>query len=56
MNDLGDACRSLFERHRVEAFGGVFHVPDLERYPTLRLGQRLSCLGRPAPRSRPRRA
>lgn len=35
MNDLRDACGALFERHRVEAFGGVFHVPDLERYPAL---------------------
>ena len=25
----------MFERHRVEAFGGVFHVPDFDTYPAL---------------------
>jgi hypothetical protein len=25
----------MFERHRVEAFGGVFHVPDVDTYPAL---------------------
>jgi hypothetical protein len=25
----------MFERHRVEAFGGVFHVPDFDAYPAL---------------------
>jgi hypothetical protein len=25
----------MFERHRVEAFGGVFHVPDVDAYPAL---------------------
>jgi hypothetical protein len=29
------ACAALFERHRVTAFGGEFHVPDLSRYPAL---------------------
>ena len=32
---LVQACRTLFDRHRVAAFGGVFHVPDLQRYPAL---------------------
>jgi hypothetical protein len=32
---LEQACRSLFDRHRVHAFDGVFHVPDLQRYPAL---------------------
>ena len=32
---LRGACASLFERHRVEAFGGAFHVPDLDAYPAL---------------------
>jgi len=25
----------MFERHRTEAFGGVFHVPDVDTYPAL---------------------
>jgi hypothetical protein len=25
----------MFEQHRVEAFGGVFHVPDVDTYPAL---------------------
>jgi hypothetical protein len=25
----------MFDRHRVEAFGGVFHVPDFDAYPAL---------------------
>jgi hypothetical protein len=25
----------MFERHRVEAFGGVFHIPDIDVYPAL---------------------
>jgi hypothetical protein len=33
--DLARACAALFERHRVSAFGGEFHVPDLSRYPAL---------------------
>ena len=33
--DLDDACRAMFGRHRVDAFGGVFHVPDVQRYPAL---------------------
>jgi hypothetical protein len=32
---LEQACRSLFDQHRVHAFDGVFHVPDLQRYPAL---------------------
>jgi hypothetical protein len=35
MTDLEEACASMFERHRVTAFGGVFHVPDVDRYPAL---------------------
>jgi Mannosylglycerate hydrolase MGH1-like glycoside hydrolase domain len=35
VSDLRDACASMFERHRVQAFGGVFHVPDTEAYPAL---------------------
>lgn len=34
-DELEMACRSMFERHRVHAFGGIFHVPDVERYPAL---------------------
>src|SRR5258708_38669803 len=33
--DLRAACSAVFERHRVEAFGGAFHVPDVDRYPAL---------------------
>jgi hypothetical protein len=33
--DLAAASRSIFERHRIEAFGGIFHVPEVERYPAL---------------------
>jgi hypothetical protein len=32
---LRAACAAMFERHRVAAFGGLFHVPDIERYPAL---------------------
>jgi hypothetical protein len=32
---LEQACRSLFDQHRVHAFDGVFHVPDVQRYPAL---------------------
>ncbi|HXN60184.1 MAG TPA: hypothetical protein VN886_06985 [Acidimicrobiales bacterium] len=35
MTPLEQACRSLFDQHRVHAFDGVFHVPDVERYPAL---------------------
>jgi hypothetical protein len=35
MADLERACAALFERHRVSAFGGEFHVPELGRYPAL---------------------
>ena len=30
-----EGCAALFARHRVEAFGGTFHVPDVDRYPAL---------------------
>ena len=29
------SCRSMFGQHRVAAFGGVFHVPDVTTYPAL---------------------
>jgi hypothetical protein len=32
---LEDRCATLFGEHRVEAFGGTFHVPNRERYPAL---------------------
>ena len=32
---LDERCAALFREHRVEAFGGVFHVPDTESYPAL---------------------
>ncbi|MGP0029076.1 MAG: MGH1-like glycoside hydrolase domain-containing protein [Acidimicrobiales bacterium] len=32
---LKDRCSQLLRDHRVEAFGGTFHVPDRERYPAL---------------------
>ena len=32
---LPERCAALFRDHRVEAFGGAFHVPDLARYPAL---------------------
>ena len=35
MTPLEQACRSLFDQHRVHAFEGVFHVPDVQRYPAL---------------------
>ena len=35
MTPLEQACRSLFDQHRVHAFDGVFHVPDVQRYPAL---------------------
>jgi hypothetical protein len=34
-DDLERASMALFERHRVDAFGGSFHVPDVARYPAL---------------------
>jgi hypothetical protein len=34
-HDLKAACAAMFEQHRVTAFGGVFHVPDVTRYPAL---------------------
>jgi hypothetical protein len=30
-----DACRAMFRAHRVNAFDGVFHVPDVTTYPAL---------------------
>jgi hypothetical protein len=30
-----DACLEMFARHRVEAFGGAFHVPDMAQYASL---------------------
>lgn len=33
--ELPSACRDMFRRHRVEAFGGVFHVPAAAQYPCL---------------------
>jgi hypothetical protein len=30
---LEDRCAALFRDHRVEAFGGAFHVPNRESYP-----------------------
>ena len=35
VTDLEQASAALFERHRISAFGGEFHVPDLNRYPAL---------------------
>ena len=32
---LEDRCAALFRDHRVEAFGGAFHVPNRESYPAL---------------------
>lgn len=32
---LPDRCAALFAAHRVEAFGGAFHVPDRDSYPAL---------------------
>ncbi len=32
---MEDRCSELFRGHRVEAFGGTFHVPDRDRYPAL---------------------
>ena len=32
---LEDRCAALFDEHRVEAFGGTFHVPDRDSYPAL---------------------
>ena len=32
---LEDHCSALFRSHRVQAFGGTFHVPDSDRYPAL---------------------
>ena len=33
--DLTDACRDMFARHRVEAFGGAFHLPAAREYSCL---------------------
>jgi hypothetical protein len=32
---LKDRCSALFDEHRVQAFGGTFHVPNRESYPAL---------------------
>ena len=32
---MKDRCSALFRDHRVEAFGGTFHVPDRDSYPAL---------------------
>jgi hypothetical protein len=32
---LDERCSALFRDHRVEAFGGTFHVPNNESYPAL---------------------
>jgi hypothetical protein len=32
---LRDRCATLFREHRVNAFGGTFHVPNNESYPAL---------------------
>jgi len=32
---LQDRCSALFRDHRIEAFGGIFHVPNRETYPAL---------------------
>ena len=32
---LKEVCAATFARHRVAAFGGAFHVPDVSRYPAL---------------------
>ena len=33
--DITQACRDMFANHRVEAFGGVFHVPAAREYSCL---------------------
>ena len=33
--DFKEACAAMFAQHRVDAFGGTFHVPDVDRYPAL---------------------
>lgn len=33
--DFKESCVDMFAQHRVEAFGGAFHVPDVARYPAL---------------------
>ena len=33
--DFKESCAAMFARHRVDAFGGTFHVPDVDRYPAL---------------------
>jgi hypothetical protein len=32
---IKEACEAMFARHRVVAFDGAFHVPDVSRYPAL---------------------
>jgi hypothetical protein len=33
--DSKEACAAMFAKHRFDAFGGTFHVPDVDRYPAL---------------------
>src|SRR5215475_5057653 len=33
--DIYSACVEMFQRHRVEAFGGVFHLPAADEYNCL---------------------
>jgi hypothetical protein len=33
--EFNEACVAMFVRHRVAAFDGQFHVPDVSRYPAL---------------------
>ncbi len=35
MRSLEQHCATLFERHRVHTFDGIFHVPDVQLYPAL---------------------
>jgi hypothetical protein len=35
MTNLEEASATMFGRHRVAAFGGAFHIPDVDRYPAL---------------------
>src|SRR5579864_1264841 len=35
MQDIAAACAEMFRRHRVEAFGGAFHVPAAREYGCL---------------------
>jgi hypothetical protein len=35
MMHFNKVCAAMFAQHRVDAFGGTFHVPDVDRYPAL---------------------